>query len=1066
MPDSRSPSTHDAAPVAPEVSSVAEGAAESAQRSSAQRSPAWFTAGECALVLVLTLAAAALFRWQLGGANFVYAASGAAQLLAALGGVVACMIALRRMGMARGFGVPVDGRDLWPWGFVAASLLCFATAHALSMGEWLPRGSGVAAGNSLWRQDLAGVDQSLLWLLQYPLLWLGLLLLAWPDNVLRSRARSKNAQAQNLGIMQTVSVDGMTGQTQLMRVVTDRLIVVLAFLVVFWKMLLEQPFFVSYTPIVFAQKSLAFCFPIGIAGHLFCALMLLTAPRRRLNSRTLGLLLLALLLLAATDTIYALVVVQTFYAPGAVVDAGWIGAWLLFGVAALDGSEQVLKRRATSATPMPIAPVADENDVRVSGRKLRRRSARRNAMAWLPYFASLLACCVLLVSENFRSTELSHVLPVVGLVMAVLVRQMLSLADNLALADRLQNLNRDLERNVDDRTRHLSTLHSVVSTLNASLDERAILRATLDGLMPACHATHGGVWLRPVTQAPSRSRRIHTRISGTKITVETSKSAPADDDGWVIECSPALQENEALRNGLRRRAILQSLSGLAPHRGSDPAPDLPGAEGTIVASIRWQGALLGVIGLLRDDGEFSPADRALVDSVAVESGAALQNARLYQEASRRADRDSVTELLNHRAVQQELHAILLQARQHSSSFAVVMMDLNNFKFFNDTYGHLTGDDVLRAVAQTLSVACRESDVVGRYGGDEFIAILPESDVAGAREVCARIVDELDRHHFEAAPDSHIPIAMSFGLAIYPADGETPLELTNRADANLYQNKRNGSGGALPLIFSGRTIQRDNLNLPRDAVSGQAFGVLDALVTAIDNKDHYTRHHSEEVAQLSLLVAQELGYSSEMQRVVRMSALLHDVGKIAVPDSILRHPGRLGEDEAAIMRQHPVFGALIVRDIAHQDAVVSGVRHHHERYDGQGYPDGLRGDKIPWMGRLLAVADVYSALTTDRPYRKALSPEAALYEIESGARSQFDPHFAHTFVRVMRRELHRLSHHHPHPNTPRITARPTLRMTQPPVAKLNVIPPLDQTQCDQRKTTRRAAICPDALRVCD
>ena len=178
----------------------------------------------------------------------------------------------------------------------------------------------------------------------------------------------------------------------------------------------------------------------------------------------------------------------------------------------------------------------------------------------------------------------------------------------------------------------------------------------------------------------------------------------------------------------------------------------------------------------------------------------------------------------------------------------------------------------------------------------------------ARAKCARASwTELDRHHFEAAPDSHIPIAMSFGLAIYPADGETPLELTNRADANLYQHKRNGSGGALPLIFAGRTIQRDNLQ--RDAVSGQAFGVLDALVTAIDNKDHYTRHHSEEVAHLASLVAEELGYSSEMQRVVRISALLHDVGKIAVPDSILRHSGPLGRRRSRHHAPTSGFSAL-------------------------------------------------------------------------------------------------------------------------------------------------------------
>ena len=148
-------------------------------------------------------------------------------------------------------------------------------------------------------------------------------------------------------------------------------------------MLLEQPFFASYASMPIAQKSLAFCFPIGVAGHLFCALMLLTASRRRLNSRTLGLLLLALLLLAATDTIYAMVVVQTFYAPGAVVDAGWIGAWLLFGVAALDGSEQVLKRRATPTTPIISEAVASEKQTEVTlfGMKLRSRSVRRNAIA-------------------------------------------------------------------------------------------------------------------------------------------------------------------------------------------------------------------------------------------------------------------------------------------------------------------------------------------------------------------------------------------------------------------------------------------------------------------------------------------------------------------------------------------------------------------------------------------------------------------------------------------------------------------------------------------------------------
>jgi len=152
----------------------------------------------------------------------------------------------------------------------------------------------------------------------------------------------------------------------------------------------------------------------------------------------------------------------------------------------------------------------------------------------------------------------------------------------------------------------------------------------------------------------------------------------------------------------------------------------------------------------------------------------------------------------------------------------------------------------------------------------------------------------------------------------------------------------------------------------------------------------------------------LAYEAEMMRAVRIAGLLHDVGKIAVPDAILRHPGKLGADQTTIMQQHPIFGALIVKDVAHQEAVIGGVRHHHERFDGKGYPDHLSGEAIPWMGRLLAVPDCYSAMTTDRPYRKALAPEQALDEIERGAGVQFDPLFAVTFVRVMRREIERVA----------------------------------------------------------
>ena len=156
--------------------------------------------------------------------------------------------------------------------------------------------------------------------------------------------------------------------------------------------------------------------------------------------------------------------------------------------------------------------------------------------------------------------------------------------------------------------------------------------------------------------------------------------------------------------------------------------------------------------------------------------------------------------------------------------------------------------------------------------------------------------------------------------------------------------------------------------------------------------------------LSLLVARELDYSEQQLEAVRISGLLHDVGKIAVPDDVLRHPGKLDREQWEIMQQHPVFGALIVKDVPHLDAVSDGIKYHHENWDGSGYPENLAGEEIPVMGRLLAMGDCYSALTTDRPYRKGWTPEAALEEISRCAGTHFDPHLCAIFLRVMEREL--------------------------------------------------------------
>ena len=176
-------------------------------------------------------------------------------------------------------------------------------------------------------------------------------------------------------------------------------------------------------------------------------------------------------------------------------------------------------------------------------------------------------------------------------------------------------------------------------------------------------------------------------------------------------------------------------------------------------------------------------------------------------------------------------------------------------------------------------------------------------------------------------------------------------------------------------------------------------MLNALVTAVDNKDRYTRRHSEDVLAYSLKIAEELGLDSEVQRTVQIAALLHDVGKIGVPDRVLRKPSALTDEEFQAVQQHPVMGAVIVGAVPGFEETLDAVRHHHERFDGGGYPFGLVGHETPFLARLIAVADAFSAMTTDRPYRKGMAREKALGILEEGAGTQWDPECVHALLRA-------------------------------------------------------------------
>jgi len=358
-----------------------------------------------------------------------------------------------------------------------------------------------------------------------------------------------------------------------------------------------------------------------------------------------------------------------------------------------------------------------------------------------------------------------------------------------------------------------------------------------------------------------------------------------------------------------------------------------------------------------------------------------QTKHLLTAAIERADRDPLTGLLNHRAFHKRLEQEAENARRSGQPLAVAMMDLDNFKFFNDGYGHSIGDDVLRQVTRALSAACRPGDTLARYGGDEFALLLPGLAAEGAVRLADRLVASLGGVGYRPPGyDTVIPLTLSIGIAVFPDDGPERLDTLAAADARLIRVKTGG-------IRHGELTERLRAQLP---CSLSDFSMLNALVTAVDAKDRYTRRHSEDVMTYSFQIAQELGLDEKTQRQVLLAALLHDVGKIGVPDQILRKPGRLSAEEHEAIKQHPMMGSIIVGAVPGFEGALDAIRHHHERWDGQGYPFGLGGDTIPLMARIMAVADAFSAMTTDRPYRKGMDLRRALCILEEGAGTQWDP----------------------------------------------------------------------------
>ena len=354
--------------------------------------------------------------------------------------------------------------------------------------------------------------------------------------------------------------------------------------------------------------------------------------------------------------------------------------------------------------------------------------------------------------------------------------------------------------------------------------------------------------------------------------------------------------------------------------------------------------------------------------------------------------DSLTGALNHRGLHDALRELLDRARDRGAKVAVIALDIDDFEQLNDAGGHAAGDELLRMAARVTLGELRPGDVCGRIGGDEFLLALPDSDAWGAE----RLVDRLRGAVAAiAVREGRSGLAFSAGIAEYPRDARDQQGLMRLADGALFRAKRSGRNRC--VVYS--AFVDAPLSLADEAERARSAGLANtiyALALAVDLKDGYTHQHSARVAQYAAVLARELGMPEAEIEQIRTAGILHDVGKVGVADAVLLKPARLTEGEFLEMQRHSGLGSDIVQG-AGMPEIAEWVLHLHENWDGSGYPQGLKGDEIPLASRVLGVADAFEAMTSSRLYRRGMSVEKALAELESSAGRQFDPNVVERMV---------------------------------------------------------------------
>jgi diguanylate cyclase (GGDEF)-like protein/putative nucleotidyltransferase with HDIG domain len=458
----------------------------------------------------------------------------------------------------------------------------------------------------------------------------------------------------------------------------------------------------------------------------------------------------------------------------------------------------------------------------------------------------------------------------------------------------------------------------------------------------------------------------------------------------------------------------------------------PGIRSALSLPLKYREEMMGVLSLESQEiYAFSQQDVLTLRTLADQLAIALHNARAYQVALEQAITDGLTGLKTHRFFMEALDREWRRSTRSGQIFSVIMMDLDRFKQVNDRHGHLEGDKVLTAVAILLNDQVRQSNVVARYGGDEFAILMPETRTEQAEILAERLRANIESDRYLAAHG----VTASFGISTFPVHGPTQEEILRVADSGMYLAKHQegnrvrvasltiasaqaGWERQLLEAYLGVTMKRmfstgpeafdhylkhfQDIMLKGNGEAPSLLGAVTALANAVDAKDHYTQGHSQAVSRLATQIARQLGLSDPVIEEIRLGGILHDIGKIGVPEAILNKPSRLTPEEYEVMKTHCSRGAEILEPLKVKaiEPIRRMVRNHHEMVDGTGYPDHLKGENIPLGARIITVADCFDTMVSERAYQPGRSMAEAIEELHRCSGTQFDPTIVEAFFQSL------------------------------------------------------------------